>query len=193
MTPRVVAPALDSLKDALMVLDANLPAETLTFLARESALPVVADAVSAAKAEKLRDALKHVTRFKPNRVEAERLTGVAIHDRASAERAVEALLALGAREVYCTLSTHGLCFGDASRVRFWPGLKIDMVNATGAGDAFTAALAWSLKRGLDIEESALAGLAAASIAVASKETVNPDMSERALFNRISAVRRELKL
>ncbi|MBR6889875.1 MAG: MarR family transcriptional regulator, partial [Clostridia bacterium] len=61
-------------------------------------------------------------------------------------------------------------------------------NATGAGDAFTAALAWALMHGVgELEACARAGLAAASLAVESRETVNPEISQAALERRLEAL------
>ena len=61
------------------------------------------------------------------------------------------------------------------------------MNATGAGDAFTAALLWAHVQGMSLQESGIAGMAAASIAVESIETVNPDMNEKILQERMAAI------
>ena len=59
----------------LCVLDANAPADTLTFLAQELKIPTLLDPVSCAKAERVRAALPHLTAIKPNIYEARALTG----------------------------------------------------------------------------------------------------------------------
>ena len=48
----------------LCVLDANAPADTLTFLAQELKIPTLLDPVSCAKAERVRAALPHLTAIK---------------------------------------------------------------------------------------------------------------------------------
>ena len=63
-----------------------------------------------------------------------------------------------------------------------------MVNATGAGDAFTAALAWARLQNLPLAETALAGMAAATIAMESMETVSPEMSPERLERRMDELR-----
>ena len=60
-----------------------------------------------------------------------------------------------------------------------------MVNTTGCGDAFMAAIVWAYLEGTDLENTAKAGLAAATIAMESAETINPDMSVDALRQRLS--------
>ena len=59
----------------LCVLDANAPADTLTFLAQDLKIPTLLDPVSCAKAERVRAALPHLTAIKPNIYEARALTG----------------------------------------------------------------------------------------------------------------------
>ena len=59
-----------------------------------------------------------------------------------------------------------------------------MVNTTGCGDAFMAALVWAYMEDMELEAAARAGLAAGSIAMESKETINPAMSATALKTRM---------
>lgn len=86
------------------MLDANLTEEALAFLAKNVRAPLFADAVSAAKAPRLRGVLSHLKGFKPNRLEAEALTGRKINDIAGARRAARALLDAGVERVFITLA-----------------------------------------------------------------------------------------
>ena len=188
MTPErleVVIPALN--QQDLVVLDANLPESTLTWLAETLTVPLMADAVSAAKVERLRWALCKLDAFKPNRIEAEKLTGIAVTDAQSAERAARTIADMGVKQVYLSLGTRGGCCADSERSVFMPGAVLPMKNATGAGDAFTAALAWARTQEYTMELSALAGMAAASIAVESAETVSPVLTEPFLVRRMHEI------
>ena len=60
-----------------------------------------------------------------------------------------------------------------------------MRNATGAGDAFMAALAWAYLEGTDLESTAACAAAAAAIAIESFETINPALSASAVRARIA--------
>ena len=51
-----------------------------------------------------------------------------------------------------------------------------MVNATGAGDAFMAAVIYSYVNEFDIEKTIEYGLAAGIAALSHEKTINPDMS-----------------
>ena len=61
----------------------------------------------------------------------------------------------------------------------------NMVSTTGCGDAVTAALVWAWMNDMSLEESLRAGLAAGSIAMESRETINPAMSATALKLRMT--------
>ncbi|MEU0686120.1 ribokinase [Streptomyces uncialis] len=64
------------------------------------------------------------------------------------EEAAAALLARGPRSVVLTLGAEGalVAEGEGTTTRV-PGEKVTVVDTTGAGDAFTAALAWRLSQG----------------------------------------------
>ena len=146
--------------------------------------PIFADPVSTAKAERLRPALGRLHTLKPNRLEAELLSGVTITDEASLNRAADALLDAGLRRVFISLGGDGVLAADHSgRVRL-PCVEGNMVNTTGCGDAFMAALAWAYLEGTALEDTARAGLAAAAIAMESAETINDAMSAEALADRM---------
>lgn len=167
-----------------VLLDANLSEEALSFLAQHIRVPLFADAVSAAKAPRLRAILGRLTAFKPNRIEAELLSGVRITDMNSAREAAMRLLDTGLERVFITLGPDGVFAAERRNECRLPSLAPRLKNATGAGDAFTAAIVWAWLRGLGLEESCLAGSAAAAIAAEAEETVNPALNEQALQQRI---------
>ncbi|MEU2926117.1 ribokinase [Streptomyces sp. NPDC007251] len=64
------------------------------------------------------------------------------------------LLAKGPRSVVVTLGAQGALVCDSSGVARVASVKVDPVDTTGAGDAFTAALAWRLATGADLADAA---------------------------------------
>ncbi|MGW3338269.1 ribokinase [Streptomyces sp. NPDC001009] len=74
------------------------------------------------------------------------------------------LLALGPRSVVVTLGAKGALVCDASGVHAVPSVAVAAVDTTGAGDAFTAALAWRLGAG---EELPVAAAYAARVGAAA--------------------------
>lgn len=86
-----------------------------------------------------------------NEHEARQLSGLT--DGKPAEWAY-ALREKGARSVVVTLGGDGALVLDASGVREVPGVKVKAVDTTGAGDAFTGALATRLARGDALPDAA---------------------------------------
>ncbi|MEU9288493.1 ribokinase [Streptomyces sp. NPDC048275] len=80
-----------------------------------------------------------------NEHEARVIVGTDLGD--SPEDWATALLALGPRSVVITLGSEGALVADSAGAVRVPSMKVEAVDTTGAGDAFTAALAWRL--GLD--------------------------------------------
>ena len=186
ITPDYLAGKLSLLQNArAVVADTNIPAESLVYLAEHCTQPLFCDCVSTAKAEKLRPILHRIHTLKPNRLEAELLSGISIHCRADAEAAARTLLDAGVERVFLTMGAQGLCAATRDTVLWFENLPGNMVNTTGCGDALTAALVWAWMENLDLEQTALAGLAAASIAMESGETINPAMNAAAVRSRMN--------
>ena len=186
LTPAFLASKLSLFNNAkLLVVDTNIPAESIAWLVEHVEVPVFADPVSTAKAEKLRPVLGKLHTLKPNRIEAELLSGVSITDERSLRRAANVLLKTGLRQVFISLGAGGVFAANQDRGLHLPSIPGPMVNATGCGDAFMAALAWAYMEGMDLEQSAYAGLAASSIALEGSETINPEMSVDAIRSRLA--------
>ena len=185
ITPAYLAANLTLLQNAQVVAaDANIPAESLRFLAENLTVPLFVDPVSTTKAEKLRPILDKIHTLKPNRLEAELLSGVKIETPADVEAAADRLLELGVHRLFLSLGAQGVCAAMGDRRLYLPNIPGSLVNTTGCGDAFMAALVWAYLEGMDLETTARAGLAAGSIAMESSETINPDLSAQALKNRM---------
>ena len=186
LTPERIAPRLALLNamDAVVV-DTNLSEETLVYLVQQVRVPLFADTVSAAKAIRLRRCLPHLFCIKPNRMEASMLAGLPIRDAMDASQAAQRLNQSGVQRVYLTMGTQGALYAENGRCSFLRCIPSTAVNATGAGDAFTAALVWAHCEGLGPKESGIAGMAAAMIAVNAMDTVNPQMNRAALIRKMT--------
>ena len=186
ITPAYLAANLIVLQNAqVVVADCNIPAESLQYLAENLTVPLFVDPVSTAKAEKLRPILNKIHTLKPNRLEAELLSGVKIETPEDAARAADALTELGVHRMFISLGSEGVLAAMGDNKLRLPNIPGHMVNTTGCGDAFMAALVWAYLEGSDLEQTAKAGLAAGSIAMESAETINPEMSAEALKARMN--------
>ena len=66
----------------------------------------------------------------------------------------------------------------------FPCYKAHMRNATGAGDAFMAAITWAYLEGTNLADACAIASAAAAIAVEGNETINPLMSVEAIKEKM---------
>ena len=183
LRPECFEPYLSEINSChALVIDTNLPEETVRYLATHVSVPVFADPVSVTKADRLRGVLPYLYAVKPNRLEAARLSGVPPGTEAGgvAENALyaaaDALLDAGVRQVYLSLGTDGVLAADKTRKLLIPAICCDARGHTGAGDAFMAGLVYAYCNGMNAEDSAKTASAAAAIAVQSTDTINPRMS-----------------
>ncbi len=185
ITPAYLASNSAVLQNAqVVVADTNIPGESLVYLAENCPVPLFCDPVSTQKAEKLRPILHRIHTLKPNRLEAELLSGVTIRSAADAEKAADRLLSMGVHRLFISLGADGVLAAMGDRKIKLNNLPGKMVNTTGCGDAFMAALVWAYLQGSDLEETARAGLAAGAITMESQETIHPALSAAALKGRM---------
>lgn len=177
VTPDYLAAQAEVLNGAAAVVaDTNLTPEALAWLGAHCAAPLFVDPVSVTKAEKLRPLLGRIFLLKPNRIEAELLSGVAIRDRATLDRAADALLATGLKRVCISMGSEGVyCAWGAERCLI-PCPETTLVNASGGGDAMMAGFARAFLDGLPTEAAARFALACSAIAVEGQETINPALT-----------------
>ncbi len=185
ITPGYLASNLPLLQNAqVVVADCNIPQESLVYLAENCTAPLFCDPVSTVKAKKLLPILDKIHTLKPNRLEAELLSGIPIKTKADAPRAAKALLDKGVRRVFISLGAEGVYAATKEQGVFLDNIRGNMVSTTGCGDTFMAALVWSYLEGANLANTALAGLAAASIAMETHQTINAAMSATALRQRM---------
>jgi ribokinase len=98
-----------------------------------------------------------------NETEAEDLLGDAV-TAATGESAASALSDLGPTTVVITLGAAGAVIAHDGQTRALPAPKVEVVDTTGAGDAFSGAFAAELARGADPFTAARTGVVAGSLA-----------------------------
>ena len=157
LMPQDVEKAAERIRSAdVVVLQLEIPLETVEFTARlaaEAGVPVILDPAPAPDAPLDRTLLQYVSYLKPNETEAERLTGIAVTDEASARKAADKLLQNGAHNAIVTLGAKGALWASAGQSGFVPGCRVEAIDSTAAGDAFSGGLACALARGMSLEES----------------------------------------
>ena len=89
----------------------------------------------------------------PNETELEHLSGEKVSGRVSAREAAEKLLEVGARTVVLKLGSGGSMLVTDQGSEHFPACKVEAIDPTAAGDAFTAALTVCLAAGEPIEDA----------------------------------------
>ena len=192
ITPEYLEKHLQEINSArLVILDTNIPKDSVHWLAEHCRAPLFADPVSIRKAEKLASCLDRIHTLKPNRLEAEYLSGVRIRTSGDVEKAAKALLDQGLQRVFISLGGDGVLFADQQTTGTLPAFPADAKNMTGAGDAFMSGLAWAFLQEADLSESALYASAASVIAIEGEETINPRMSVPLLREKVKAFKQIL--
>ncbi|MCO6007660.1 ribokinase [Actinoallomurus purpureus] len=89
------------------------------------------------------------------------------------------LLARGPRSVVITRGADGAVVADGGGVIEVPSPRVEAVDTTGAGDAFTGALAWRLARGDDLAAAArfATRVGAAAVRVAGAQSSFPRLTD----------------
>jgi pseudouridine kinase len=193
MIPALVDEWADGLERAsCIVIDANLPAETIAYAARRFAhIPIVLDPVSETKTPRATEALPFLHAIKPNREEAGVLCGFPIRDREGLERASRVFHERGTKRVFISLGADGAYCSDAenpSEAGIFPAVEAPCVDTTGAGDAFTAGIAYGVLNALSLSQTAHVALALSALTMGTRAPVNPDLSASRLAELLASNR-----
>jgi pseudouridine kinase len=175
--PRRVLPALT-------VADLNLPQDTLAALladARRDAVPLVLVAVSQPKMARLPQELHGLRLLILNQGELETRVGAPMRSDDDFAAACAKVQAQGAQDLIVTRGSAGVLYTCAGGVRHLAAPDARIVDVTGAGDAFAAAVCWSLFHGSDdLELACRRGLKLSAMTLECEETVCPYLGSDSL-------------
>lgn len=159
-----------------IVADTNISEDAIRFLLEKSTAPLFIDGVSTTKAHRVVNALKrcklpYLHTLKLNLKEA-----LAVTEAPTYAESAQKLLDMGVAHVYITLGGDGVYCRNAAEEWLFPALPGEVVNTTGAGDAFLAGVVYAHAKGLDFPQTAQYGLMAARATLMSLKAVNPDIA-----------------
>ena len=169
----------------LLVLDTNLEEEALRYIAFLRRKPnIILDTVSTKKSLKVKEFIGRFHTIKPNKLEAEILSGITIYSNDDLERAGEYFLHKGVKKVLISLGAKGVFYMTQDKQGIIKIPRINTVSSTGAGDAFVAGLAYGEYNDYDIEEASKFGLGAAILTSLNEKTVSDHISVQNVENII---------
>ncbi|WP_129410072.1 PfkB family carbohydrate kinase [Marinitoga lauensis] len=173
----------------VLVLDTNLPEESIKFLLETYKKPIFLDTVSTTKTKKVKNIIGKFHTIKPNKLEAEILSDIEINNENDARKACDVLISKGVKQVFLTMGKDGIiCANENENIKI-DIPEIQVVNATGAGDAFSAALVYSYLNDFDLEKTGKFALGASLIALKSENTISENLSGE----NIEKIIKELKI
>lgn len=149
-----------------LVMQLEIPVEVVLRAAQEARGRGVRVILNAAPAQpEARALLGDVDFLILNESEAAILSGVAATGMAGAKEAARSMLGLGPSQVVVTMGREGAWVAAEGIVTHIPGVKVQVVDTTAAGDAFIGAFVTALCDGMTPVESARFGCCAGAIAV----------------------------
>lgn len=145
---------------------------------------LLTDAVSIKKSEHIKGLEKHIYALKLNSNEASFLLDRDINTIDEGKEAVKIFLEKGVKEIYITFGALGICYGTYNNINeayYLKAPKVNIVNATGAGDAFMAGIVYSIFHDYDLDYKVKFAAVMAMFALESEETVNDNTN----FDKVS--------
>jgi pseudouridine kinase len=174
----------------MAVIDANLTPEAVAHvveLCDEYDVALCADPTSTTLAQRLCPHLPSLYMASPNVPEAGVLCGTAPFDERDREAALSAaadLVAMGVEVAIITLGKHGVVYADAETKGHIPAIQTHIIDATGAGDALTAAIIFGLLEDIPLDECVRLGVTAATLTLRSQYSVRPDLTVDLLYDEL---------
>jgi len=162
---------------ALTVADMNLPHDTLRALLGDAVrdnVPLVIVAVSQPKMANLPHDLRGLRLLILNQGELETRFGSPLKTDADFLAAFRGLRAQGAQDIIVTRGGTGVVYTDGDGLAHLEAPPAHIIDVTGAGDAFSAAVCWSLFHGSeDMTLACRRGLQLSAMTLECEETVCP--------------------
>ena len=179
LTTEDVMPALNTIEEGdIVLLQLEIPMTTVeecVAVAAAKGAKVILNPAPAAKVSA--ETLAKLYLITPNQTEAELLTGVSADDAEGAEKAAEALCALGVKKVVVTMGGDGALLYEGGNSEIIPAHKVNAVDTTAAGDVYNGAMCAALAEGMELREALRFATKASAISV-SREGAQPSIPTR---------------
>ena len=168
----------------ILIFDTNLDQELMKYICEIAKGSVFMDPISVRKAYKARPLLNYIDIFKPNIYESESLSGIYIKDSKSANKSIDYYLENGTKEIIISLASDGVVAANKDE-RYWLHHdKINIVNATGGGDAFLASYIKSRNKNKNLLENVKYAIGGAVSTIKCLDAVNPKISDKVIEKEI---------
>lgn len=159
--------ALEEIASAdIVLLQLEIPMETVDFIAKYAASKNVRVILDPAPANELSaELLSSIDIITPNQTEAEKLSGIKVHNIESAKKAAKAICGKGVKNVLVTMGALGVVICENGKIQLVPAPKVVALDTTAAGDVFNGALAVAISEEKTLIEAVKFACAIAAISV----------------------------
>lgn len=190
LTPLVISPIVSKVKSAsYWIVDANLPEETLKYIAKKT-LPntkLWAVAVSVPKIKRLPSMLSRLDGLILNVDELSAIFGNKSQSLETIKKSCTELRNKGVKTVIVMRGRQGVVLASEDCTLNFKAMKKTTVDVIGAGDAFVAGMLYGLQSGLEAFHAVPYGLAAAGLNVEVNSSALPDLSLKKLVEEMCRI------
>lgn len=163
----------------LVVLQQEIPLATnaqVIQLANDHHVPVLLNPAPASDEVSLAG-IGRVQFYAPNETELARITDLAVTTTEEIKTAAQEIVARGVDNVIVTLGAKGVLWVTSETAQLIPGQKVEVVDTTGAGDAFIGAFAHYYTAGLDMAAALSKANNYASLTITQRGTQSSYLTE----------------
>ena len=171
----------------LVIVDTNLPKETLEYLFHHIHAHFLVDGVSATKVLKLNHLLPKIHTLKCNQHEAEALVGKTFESEEDMKEGLTHLVQKGLTQVVVTCGKKGAYGYDGKTIIHRKAEEVQAKNATGAGDAFTAGFAYGMVKGWDLGQCLGFATGTSLVALESEEANPKTLTEEEVMKKAGGI------
>ena len=179
LTPEFVDERVDVIENSEYMIFGSDNPETLEYILKKfhGKTKFVLDPVSAAKAKTLTHLIPYFHTIKPNRHEAEALVGFEIKTQEDLKKAGAFFLGQGVSKIFISLDADGVYYNDGIEEGIIKTSNVDVVNVTGAGDAFLAGVGYGYMNELSVIETVKFAQMMSIITISHEDTIHPNLTE----------------
>jgi ribokinase len=167
----------------ILLTQMEIPFETTKWalkIARENGVLTIFNPAPAAKLDD--EIWRYIDIIITNELECKTVLGIDEKDNVSYELIIKRLLEKGIGNVVITKGANGIIYNNKEEILEEASIKVDVVDTTGAGDAFIGGFTNAISKGLEIGEAVKYGNKLASIKIGYLGAQNYEVSE-GFFNK----------
>ena len=177
-------------EDDLIVLDTNLNDDQLDRMTAAAKGKIYVDPISTTKARKIKPYLNRIEMLKPNLLEAQEITGIHSEGFNGYVDLLDYFINNGVKSIVISMGSDGVIARKGEECYHISAMNVEVVNTTGAGDAFMAGYIYGELHDCSFLDSLRFAISNSCIALMSADSANQFNSENLLKEMYSRAVKE---